>query len=98
MYFDSSVSFAYFSFLNDLVWLLYLDLNDPPAKPKYDDEESPEFTVALYTTDLTKHSPRNGQFSFTLQLHFLTRGSCLATFMIFALCVFMMFFIFFIQL
>ena len=34
-YLDSSVSFSYFSLLNDLVWLLYLSLNVVLVNPIY---------------------------------------------------------------
>ena len=32
-YFDSSVSFAYFAFVNDFLWLLYCSLNGPAVIP-----------------------------------------------------------------
>jgi hypothetical protein len=47
MYFDSSVSFSYLSFLNDLVWFPYLDLNVPPVRPIYDLVSLSDLTVAL---------------------------------------------------
>ena len=50
-YFDNSVSLLYFFNLKDLVWLLYLFLNDVSYNPKYifSTVSTLFVTVALYT-------------------------------------------------
>ena len=70
MYFDSWVSFLYFSFLNDFLWLLYLCLNVPPVIPMYFFVSSFVSTVAWYTIAVSWHFPCSGQFSL---LFFISR-------------------------
>ena len=47
-YLESSVSFWYFSWLNDLLWLLYLSLNVVLVNPIYATCSFSKDTVALY--------------------------------------------------
>lgn len=74
MCFESSVSFLYRSCLNDLVWLWYLFLNSPLARPMYDAVWVSDVTVALYMTSLTKQLPRSGQLPGSRQLHVFSWG------------------------
>ena len=56
-YFDNSVSLLYFFNLKDLVWLLYLFLNDVSHNPKYmfSTVSTLFVTVASYTIFGVKH-------------------------------------------
>ena len=47
-YLERSVSFSYFSWLNDLLWLLYLSLNVVLVNPIYATCSFSKDTVALY--------------------------------------------------
>ena len=69
------------------LWLLYLLLNVPPVDPIYFFVEEFVFTSASYTRGPSRHSPRKGQFSGTLQLHVLgSLFSGLLLFMTLLLC------------
>ena len=70
MYFNSWVSFLYFSFLNDFLWLLNICLNVRPVIPMYIFVSSFVSTMVWYVTVVVSwHFPCSGQFSLLLQLH-----------------------------
>ena len=69
MYLEGPVSVEYFLCLNDLVWLLHLNLNSPSNVPQQSLRLSVAVTSALYTMHLAKHLPARGQLSLYLQLH-----------------------------
>ena len=68
-YLESSVSFSYFSWLNDLLWLLYLSLDVVLVNPIYATCSFSEDTVALYTMQLERHFLSSGHLVGCLQLH-----------------------------
>ena len=69
MYLESSVSFSYFSWLNDLLWLLYLSLNVVLVNPIYATCSFSKDTVALYIMQLERQFPSSGHLVGCLQLH-----------------------------
>ena len=79
----SSVLFLLFTCLNDIWWSRYLALNWFAVRPMYVSCASGAFTMAWYTTSLTRHSPSSGQSSFFLQLHvfFLSPFSAVVLFL-----------------
>ena len=85
-YLESSVSFWYFSWLNDLLWLLYLSLNVVLVNPIYATCSFSKDTVALYMMQLERQFPSSGHLVGCLQLHVFLLGSMMFfPFMIFAL-------------
>ena len=89
-YLESSVSFLYFSWLNDLLWLLYLSLDVVLVNPMYATCSFSENTVALYAMQLERQFPSSGHLVGCLQLHVFLLGSMMFfPFIIFALCALM---------
>ena len=89
-YLESSVSFLYFSWLNDLLWLLYLSLNVVLVNPIYATCSFSKDTVALYMMQLERQFPSSGHLVGCLQLHIFLLGSMMFyPFIIFALCALM---------
>ena len=89
-YLESSVSFSYFSWLNDLLCLLYLSLNVVHVNPIYATCSFSKDTVALYAMQLENQFPFSGHLVGCLQLHVFLLGSMIFfPFIIFALCALM---------
>ena len=74
-YLESSVSFSYFSWLNDLLWLLYLSLNVVLVNPIYATCSFSKDTVALYMMQLEWQFPSSVHLVGCLQLHVFLLGS-----------------------
>ena len=72
MYLESSVSFSYLSWLNDLLWLLYLSLNVVLVNPIYATCSFSNETVALYMMQLERQFPSSWHLFGCLQLHSTT--------------------------
>ena len=86
-YLESSVSFSYFSWLNDLLCLLYLSLKDVLVNPKYATCSFSNNTVALYMMQLERQFQSSGQLVGCLQLHVFLLGSIMFfPFIFFAFC------------
>ena len=68
-YLQSSVSLSYFSWSNDLLWLLYLSLNFTLVNPIYATCSFSKDTVALYVMQLERQFPSSGHLVGCLQLH-----------------------------
>ena len=66
-YLESSVSF---SWLNDLLWLLYPSLYVVLVNPVYATCSFSEETVALYMMQLERQFPSSGHLVGCLQLHY----------------------------
>ena len=75
-YIESSVSFSYFLWLNDLFWLLYLSLNVVLVNPMYATCSFSADTVALYTIQLERHIPSSGHLVCCQQLHVVMSPLC----------------------
>ena len=94
-YLESSVSFSYFSWLNDLLWLSYLSLNVVLVNPIYATCSFSKDTVALYMMQIERQFPSSGHLVGCLQLHVFLLGSIMFfPFIIFALCALMICYIF----
>ena len=74
-YLESSVSFSYFSWLNDLLWLLYPSLDVVLVNPMNATCSFSEDTVALHTMQLDRQFPSSGHLVDCLQLHVFLLGS-----------------------
>ena len=89
-YLESSVSSSYFSWLNDLLWLLCLSLDVVLVNPIYATCSFSKDTVALYMMQLERQFPSSGHLVGCLQLHVFLLGSMMFfSFIIFALCALM---------
>ena len=89
-YLESSVSFSYFSWLNDLLWLLCLPLYVVLVNPLYATCSFSNDTVALHMMQLERQFPSSGQLLGCLQLHVFLLGSMMFfPFIFFAFCAMM---------
>ena len=84
-YLESSVSFSYFSWLNDMLSYLFVDV--VLVNPMYATCSFSEDTLALHTMQLERQFLSSGHIVSCLQLPFFLLGSMmLLPFIIFALC------------
>ena len=69
MYLESSVWFSHLSWLNDLLWLLYLSLNSLLVIPIYEVCSFSEDIATLYIMQLERQFQCSGHLDGCLQSH-----------------------------
>ena len=86
MYLESFVSFSYFSWLNDLLWLLYMSLDIVHVIPINTTCSFSDDAVVLCTMQLERQLPFSGHLDGYLQLH-VSLSASIMLFLLYYFCI-----------